>query len=259
MSKSHCDNYVTASQVIGRLLKLADDSQARHLMRFFKTAPGEYGHGDQFLGIKVPVTRAVAKHATTLPLDEVAQLLLSPWHEVRLCGLLVLVTQFEAQCSHRLLDNPDATRRRDELVLFYLQHAESANNWDLVDLSVYKILGRWLMTPSGTTDVEKLHIVDRLAGSDNLWRQRMSMVCTLGPLMMGQASFTQRYALWHLHHTHDLMQKAVGWMLREMGKRVGIALLRDFLAQHAHTMPRTALRYAIERLPDDERHHWLTQ
>lgn len=250
---------VTASQVRELLESLADEAQAHHLMRFFKTAPGEYGHGDQFLGIKVPVTRAVAKRATALPLDEVAQLLQSPWHEVRLCGLLVLVAQFEAQCARRLLDNPGAMRCRDELVRFYLQHAESANNWDLVDLSVYKILGRWLMTPSASTDVEKLQIVDKLAASENLWRQRMSMVCTLEPLRQGEASFTLRYAQWHLHHQHDLMQKAVGWMLREMGKCVGLNILRDFLAQHAHTMPRTALRYAIEHLPDIERQHWLAQ
>ena len=252
------DTFVTSTQVIDHLQGLADETQARHLMRFFKTAPGEYGYGDQFLGIKVPVTRTVAKRATALSLNEVTQLLQSSWHEVRLCGLLVLVAQFEAQCARRLLDNPDATRRRDELVRFYLYHAESANNWDLVDLSVYKILGRWLMTPSAFTEEQKLQIVDKLADNDNLWRQRMSMVCTLEPLRQGEAFFTLRYAQWHLHHPHDLMQKAVGWMLREMGKRVSVNLLRDFLAQHAHTMPRTALRYAIEHLPDDERRHWLT-
>lgn len=252
------NHLITAAQVRETLESLADEAQARHLMRFFKTAPGEYGHGDQFLGIKVPVTRTVAKRAEALPLTEVEQLLQSPWHEVRLCGLLVLVAQFEAQCTRRLLDNPEAIQRRDDIVQFYLRHAESANNWDLVDLSVYKILGRWLMVPSVLNDEAKLQTVDGLASSDNLWRQRMSMVCTLGPLKEGEASFTMRYAQWHLHHPHDLMQKAVGWMLREMGKRISVDLLRDFLAEHAHTMPRTALRYAIEHLPPSERHHWLT-
>lgn len=254
----NCDTFVTSKQVIDHLQGLADETQARHLMRFFKTAPGEYGHGDQFMGIKVPVTRTVTKRAETLPLTEVEQLLQSPWHEARLCGLLVLVAQFEAQCTRRLLDDPEAIRRRDDIVQFYLRHAHCANNWDLVDLSVYKILGRWLMVPSALSDEAKLQTVDELADSDNLWRQRMSMVCTLGPLKEGEASFTLRYAQWHLHHPHDLMQKAVGWMLREMGKRVSVDLLRDFLNRHAHTMPRTALRYAIEHLTDDERCHWLT-
>ena len=249
---------ITAAQVSDQLESLADEVQARHLMRFFKTAPGEYGHGDQFLGIKVPVTRTVAKRAEALPLAEVEQLLQSPWHEVRLCGLLVLVAQFEAQCTRRLLDDTEAIQRRDEILQFYLRYAHCANNWDLVDLSVYKILGRWLMVPSSLSDEAKLQTVDDLADSDNLWRQRMSMVCTLGPLKEGEASFTLRYARWHLNHPHDLMQKAVGWMLREMGKRVSVDLLRDFLQQHAHTMPRTALRYAIEHLPPAERHHWLT-
>ena len=252
------NHLIAAAQVSEILESLADEAQARHLMRFFKTAPGEYGHGDRFLGIKVPVTRSVTKRAEALPLTEVEQLLQSPWHEVRLCGLLVLVAQFEAQCTRRLLDDPEAIRRRDDIVQFYLRHAESANNWDLVDLSVYKILGRWLMVQSALDDKAKLQTVDGLADSDNLWRQRMSMVCTLGPLKEGEASFTLRYAQWHLHHPHDLMQKAVGWMLREMGKRVSVDLLRDFLQQHAHTMPRTALRYAIEHLPPSERQHWLT-
>ena len=249
---------IIAAQVREILESLADEAQARHLMRFFKTAPGEYGHGDRFLGIKVPVTRSVTKRAEALPLTEVGQLLQSTWHEVRLCGLLVLVAQFEAQCTRRLLDDPEAIQHRDDIVQFYLRHAESANNWDLVDLSVYKILGRWLMVPSALSDEAKLQTVDGLADSDNLWRQRMSMVCTLGPLKEGEASFTLRYAQWHLHHPHDLMQKAVGWMLREVGKRVSVDLLRDFLQQHAHTMPRTALRYAIEHLPPLERQHWLT-
>lgn len=249
----------TATQVLQCLEGLADQEQAHQLMRFFKTAPGEYGHGDQFLGIKVPATRSVVKRAKALPLDEVAQLLQSPWHEVRLCGLLVLVTQFDAQCARRLLDNPDAICRRDQLVEFYLKHAERANNWDLVDLSVYKIMGSWLMTPSAHTDAEKLQIVDKLASSDNLWRKRMSMVCTFEPLRQGVASFTLRYAQWHLHHPHDLMQKAVGWMLREMGKRVSMDLLREFLKQHAALMPRTTLRYAIERMSLDERQRWLSQ
>jgi hypothetical protein len=163
------NHLITAAQVSDQLESLADEGQARHLMRFFTTAPGEYGHGDQFLGIKVPVTRTVAKRAESLPLAEVEQLMQSPWHEVRLCGLLVLVAQFEAKCTRRLLNDTEAIQRRDEILQFYLRHAHCANNWDLVDLSVYKILGRWLMVPSALSDEAKLQIIDKLADSDNLW------------------------------------------------------------------------------------------
>lgn len=249
----------TADQVIACLQSLGDEHQARHLMRFFKTAPGEYGHGDKFLGIKVPETRSVVARCKNLPLDQVQTLLASPWHEVRLCGLLILVSQFETQSTRRLLDNSEAMAKRDEIVTFYLNHTDSANNWDLVDLSVYKILGKWLMIPSSIDDKQKLETIDHLAASDNLWRQRMSVVCTMEPLKHGDPSFTLRYAEWHLHHSHDLMHKAVGWLLREMGKRVSIELLCEFLRQHVHEMPRTMLRYAIEKLPEQERKQWMKQ
>lgn len=247
----------TASQVTAHMHTLADAVQAEQMMKFFKTAPGEYGHGDCFLGIKVPETRRIAAMAGTLPLSEVELLLASPFHEVRLCGLLVLVKQFEAQCLRGKLDDLSAREMRDQIADFYLAHAECANNWDLVDLTVYKIVGRWLLLPSRYSDSEKLAIVDGLAASSCLWRQRMSIVCTMEPLRHGDASFTLRYAHRHLHHPHDLMQKAVGWLLREMGKRVSIDILRDFLRSEAHTMPRTTLRYAIERMPADERQLWL--
>ena len=236
---------------------MANKEQAQHLMRFFKTEPGSYGYGDQFLGIKVPDTRKVASQSKNLPLAEIKTLLDSQWHEVRLCGLLVLVAQFETLCTHRLLDCAQSQSQRDEIVEFYLKHTKSVNNWDLVDLSVYKILGKWLLVPSSYSQAQKLDTIDRLAASDNLWEQRMSVVCTLEPLKHCDASFTLRYAEWHLHHTHDLMHKAVGWMLREMGKRVSLNALREFLTKHAQEMPRTALRYAIEHLSDNERKQWM--
>lgn len=248
----------TANQVVACLESLGDEKQAKHLMRFFKTAPGEYGHGDKFLGIKVPITRSVVARCKSLPLSEVSKLLDSSWHEVRLCGLLVLVAQFDTLCSKRLTNDPDAIAKRDRIVDFYLGHASNANNWDLVDLSVYKILGRWLLMPSNYSDIEKISVLDSLASSDNLWEQRMSIVCTMEPLKNGDASFTLRYAEWHLHHSHDLMHKAVGWLLREMGKRVSIDQLRRFLQLHANVMPRTMLRYAIEHMSDEERKQWMS-
>ena len=258
MAKSNRENdFQSAEQVMTFMQSLGDEKQAKHLMRFFKTGPGQYGYGDQFLGIKVPETRKVAAQSKGLPLDEVERLLASPWHEVRLCGLLVLVAQFEALCSKRLINDADAISKRDNIVKFYLEHTSSANNWDLVDLSVYKILGRWLMVPSTFSDGEKLDAIDRLAGSDNMWEQRMSIVCTMEPLKYGDVSFTWRYAEWHVLHDHDLMHKAVGWLLREMGKRVSMDQLREFLDMHVHHMPRTTLRYAIEHMDAEERQQWM--
>ena len=247
----------TAADIIQYMQSQRNDKQRQILMRFFKTAKGQYGEGDQFLGLRVPQTRQVARHAHDLPVDEIPTLLHSPWHEVRLCGLLLLVAQFERAATKRLINDPAAMQRRDALTHFYLAHADSANNWDLVDLSAPKILGHWLMLPSFVSD--KRALVDALAHSPNLWRQRISMVCTWKTLQMGDPSWCLRYAEIHLHHSHDLMHKAVGWMLREMGKRVSIDLLRDFLRRHAHHMPRTTLRYAIEHLSPDERQQWMQQ
>ena len=253
---------------------LRNEEQRRMLMGFFKTGVGEYGYGDEFLGLKVPQTREVVKAAKELALDEVPVLLMSKWHEVRLCGFLILVDRFEKLATKRLLKDAKAMRRRDEIVAMYLQYAEQANNWDLVDLSAPKILGAWLMIPSEAPsgspcvggergegeDIErKRQVVDELAASPCLWKQRMSMVCTWKTSQMGDPSWCLRYAEKHLHHSHDLMHKAVGWMLREMGKRCSMDLLRDFLRQHAHEMPRTMLRYAIEKMSEEERERWLTE
>ena len=235
---------------------LRNEEQRQVLMRFFKTGPGEYGEGDEFLGLKVPQTRQVVKLiGTDLPLGEVPELLMSRWHEVRLCGLLIMVARFEKLATKRLIADEQAIAGRDEIVTMYLQHAERANNWDLVDLSAPKILGHWLLLPSRMGD--KQDIMDGLAASDNLWRQRMSMVSTWKTSQAGDPSWCLRYAEWHLRHPHDLMHKAVGWMLREMGKRCGMDLLRQFLERHVHEMPRTTLRYAIEKMSPDERSYWM--
>jgi 3-methyladenine DNA glycosylase AlkD len=254
-------------------------------MGFFKTAPGEYGYGDEFLGLKVPQTREVVKAAIKrvesdacigtsereqarpkvkaagldFPLEEVPVLLMNRWHEVRLCGFLILVAKFEKLATKRLENNEEAIRKRDEIVTMYLQYAERANNWDLVDLSVHKILGHWLLLPSnlGNRDY-KIKVLDDLAASSCLWKQRMSIVCSWKTSQQGDPSWCLRYAEIHLHHPHDLMHKAVGWMLREMGKRVSMDLLREFLRQHAHEMPRTMLRYAIEKMSEKERKEWMS-
>lgn len=257
---------MTAREIIRYMESLRDEEQRRVLMGFFKTAAGQYGYGDEFLGIKVPQTREVVQMAAKdTPLGEIPGLLTCQWHEVRLCGLLILVWHFERMATKRLINDTQATKQRDEMLSLYLQYAEQANNWDLVDLSAPKILGHWLMLPTmlpdgktGQNKIYKLKVLDELAASTCLWKQRMSMVCTWKTSQMGDASWCLRYAEIHLQHPHDLMHKAVGWMLREMGKRVSMDLLRDFLRQHVHEMPRTALRYAIEKMDDDERQYWMS-
>ena len=255
----------SASDTIAYLESLRNEQQRKVLMRFFKTGPGQYGEGDEFLGLKVPQTREVVKAvAKDFPLEEVPELLMSKWHEARLCGLLILVAKFEKLAAKRLANNAEAARRRDEILTLYLQYAERANNWDLVDLSTHKILGNWLLLPTflggddlGMHEDYRVQVMDELATSTCLWKQRMSMVCTWKTLQQGDCWWCLRYAEVHLHHPHDLMQKAVGWMLREMGKRISMDMLREFLQQHAHEMPRTALRYAIELMDDEERKMWL--
>lgn len=277
---------MNAQEIIAYMESLQNEAQRRVLMGFFKTGPGEYGEGDEFLGLKVPETREVVKAAgNDFALSEVPELLMNRWHEVRLCGFLILVAKFEKLATKRLENNPDAITRRDEIVEMYLQYAEQANNWDLVDLSVHKILGHWLLLPSNLGDRDyKIKILDDLAASPCLWKQRMSIVCSWKTSQMGDPSWCLRYAEIHLHHPHDLMHKAaskrgqsqarlsyaereqarlmakaVGWMLREMGKRDSMDLLREFLRQHAHEMPRTMLRYAIEKMPEAERKAILSQ
>jgi 3-methyladenine DNA glycosylase AlkD len=250
-----------AQKIIDYMESLRNEEQRRILMGFFKTRPGEYGYGDEFLGMKVPQTREVVKAVgADFPLSEVPELLMSHWHEVRLCGFLIFVAKFEKLAIKRLEHDIEAIKKRDEILTMYLQYAERANNWDLVDLSVHKILGHWLLLPSNLGDKNyKLKVLDELATSPCLWKQRMSIVCSWKTSQMGDPSWCLRYAEIHLHHSHDLMHKAVGWMLREMGKRCSMELLRDFLRQHTHEMPRTMLRYAIEKMSDEERKYWMNR
>ena len=274
MRSSKREGMMGAREIIAHMESLQNEEQRRILMGFFKTEPGEYGEGDEFLGLKVPQTREVVRMAgADYALSEVPELLMNRWHEVRLCGLLILVAKFEKLAAKRLESDAEAVSRRDEIVTMYLQYAGQANNWDLVDLSVPKILGHWLMLPTmlgpdgrvGLHKDYKLRVLDDLAcpgsahsGGADLWKQRMSMVCTWKTSQMGDPSWCLRYAEIHLHHPHDLMHKAVGWMLREMGKRCSMELLREFLRQHAHEMPRTMLRYAIEKMTETERKEWMS-
>lgn len=232
------------------LLARRDPEQAAQLMRFFKTGPGQYGEGDRFLGIKVPVTRsAIKSFRDDATLGDCARLLDSEWHEVRLAGLLLL-----AHRAGRLEKGGDAASLR-ELVALYDEKLERANNWDLVDLSVRDIMGAYWKC-LGTGARERRRFLAAWADSGNLWRERAAVVSTYALQRLGSLDETFWLAERFVGHPHDLMHKACGWMLREAGKFDREAL-RGFLGRFHTRLPRTALRYAIEHLPADERRRWM--
>ena len=238
---------LSARAVCEALAELSDPEDAVHLQRFFKTGPGEYGDGDVFIGVRVPKTRTVVKRFSDLDLTEVRVLLDSEVHEHRLAALLILVTQFEKASRQRSFD--DEARRT--IAEFYLDAVERGrvNNWDLVDSSAGQILGGWLF------DRDR-RLVFELSASGDLWRRRVALLTTYGFITRGDASTTLELAASVCGDRRDLTQKAMGWMLREVGKRVDRGLLTGFLELHAHDMGRTALSYACEHLSAEERAHF---
>jgi 3-methyladenine DNA glycosylase AlkD len=234
----------TASQVQADLAAIADAEDAAFLQRFFKTDPGEYGAGDQFIGVRVPQVRAVAKRAGSLPLSEIYVLLDSPVHEHRLAGLILVNTAVAQASAARTRDDAE----RERLALFYLAAVRRGrvNNWDLVDASAEFVLGEYLYDRPREVLVE-------LAESEVLWQRRVAVLTTFGFIKHGDASTTLELAERLVDDRVDLMQKAVGWMLREVGKRVDRALLIAFLDANAGRMPRTMLSYATEHLERDAR------
>lgn len=231
---------MTAAKILDRLRRLADPRDAQHAQRFFKTGPGEYGEGDVFLGIRVPAARQLARELRgQVSRVTACELLQSEFHEARLLALLLLVDQF------RRGDEP----ARRAIYAAYLSHADRINNWDLVDLSAPDIVGGWLLDRSRRP-------LRRLARSRVLWERRIAVLATFAFIRRGEFSDILELAELLLHDRHDLMHKAVGWMLREVGKRDDAALTR-FLDAHAAVMPRTMLRYAIERMPAPRRLHYL--
>lgn len=250
----------TARDIENLLSAQRDDAQARHLMRFFKTAPGQYGAGDLFLGLKVPQTRTIVKEIKGKVADaEIEKLLYSPWHELRLCGFLLLVEEMKVNLP-RLKDTSDESKskRRHEIAQLYLRHARQANNWDLVDLSCQYILGPYIRFNNPESPVPDYKILLDLADSDNLWEQRIAIVTTLDFIRAGILSPTLALSDKLMNHRHDLIHKAIGWTLREVGKAHLPSLLAYLEKNYMH-LPRTSLRYAIERLPPPERKAWLTR
>lgn len=224
------------SQVIRELRSYSDEEKKQILPRFFKTGKGEYGEGDRFMGVIVPNVRKVARQHMDVSYEILEWLLESEWHECRLCALLILVEKFR--------------KTPEEAVRFYLEHTKGINNWDLVDLSAPYILGAYLVGQ------EDRSVLTRLAGSSVMWEQRIAVVSTLMLIRNGQFDDTIRLAESLLDARHDLMQKAVGWMLREVGKR-NEEILVEFLEKHKSVMPRTMLRYAIERFAPQKRIYFM--
>jgi len=232
---------VTAANVTAALDEVAD-RHAAHLQRFFKTGPGEYGEGDVFIGVRVPATRRVAKRFASLVLDEVDTLLDSAVHEHRLCALLILNAQYAAASK------AGDEARQEAIVDRYLVAVRRArvNNWDLVDASADHIIGQWLFD-------KPRELLLELAESESMWERRVALLSTFAFTKRGDPSTTLSLCERLLPDRTDLIQKAVGWMLREVGKRVDRGVLTTFLNQHAASMGRTALSYATEHVDPTER------
>jgi 3-methyladenine DNA glycosylase AlkD len=234
-----------ASLALEELRGYGKKSRVSDLARFYKTGPGEYGEGDQFLGLTVPDTRLVAKKFKNLDFENLAKLFNSPFHEARLCAAIILNLQFkEAKTS----------QQRKKIFDFYLKQvrAERINNWDIVDVSA-PWMGVYLLEID-----DPMPLLIKFSKSKSLWQRRVSIILTFALIRAGDLEPTLIISEALLKDKEDLIHKAVGWMLRELGKK-DVNLLRRFLKQRSHEMPRTMLRYAIERLPEPERKRWLTE
>ena len=229
------------NQIKSDLSQLSNPEQATKLSRFFKTGKGQYGEGDIFLGIPVPKQRKVAKKYFNLPLNDLQELLKSEIHEHRLTALLILLAKYEKK------DNSS----KDEIFSFYLKNTENINNWDLVDLTAPKIVGDYLFN-------KEKSILFKLAKSNNLWERRIAVLSTFGFIRKNSFKDALSIAELLLHDKHDLIHKAVGWMLREIGKR-DQEIEEQFLRKYNVQMPRVMLRYAIEKFDKKKRKFYLIQ
>lgn len=222
--------------VINDLQLLKSAQRAEQLQRYFKTGPGQYAEGDVFWGINVPAIRKIARLHQHLDAAQCAKLLEHPVHEVRLCTLLIMVLKSKAH--------------PENMYHLYLSKTAHINNWDLVDLSAPIIVGKFLYG----TDCSILY---QLAQSKHMWERRIAIIATFAFIKQGDSEHTLKIAQLLLSDSHDLIHKATGWMLREVGKRCSICILENFLEQHAATMPRTTLRYAIEHMPREKREYFM--
>ncbi|WP_106917086.1 DNA alkylation repair protein [Chryseobacterium aurantiacum] len=224
------------------LAVLSIPEKAEFFPRFFKTGKGEYGEGDLFLGVKVPDQRSVAReYYSKLNLEELSELLSSKYHEHRLTALFMLILKFEKTKDNAI---------KDEIVAFYLNHLKYVNNWDLVDSSCYKILGRYAY------ENKKEGLLRDLSEAEEMWHKRIAVVGTMHYVKKGSYDLTKEFVTRNLKHSHDLMHKANGWLLREMGNKNEKELI-SYLDTYYKEMPRTCLRYAIEKLDEEVRQDYL--
>ena len=230
---------MNADFIISELQSVGTPEKAIHLQRFFKTGPGQYGEGDVFIGVVVTHTRGIAKTNLQTPLTEISKLLKSKFHEARLCALLILTERFKKATE----------KDRKEIFEFYLNNTSCINNWDLVDLSCTTVVGEYLL------DKDR-DILYKIVQSECLWEQRIAIVSTYAFIRKNDFFDTLELSERLFTHKHDLMHKAVGWMLREVGKR-DRDTLTGFLEENTTKMPRTTLRYAIEHYPEPERQYFL--
>ena len=238
----------TAEKIIVEMTSRYEEKQAIHLSRFFKTGKGEYGEGDKFLGIKVPITRAIVKeYRKTISIRDIEKLIDSEWHEIRLSGFLFLLELYKNSIKDKDYEQAES------LVNFYLSKIDKGNNWDMVDLVSQYILGDWILRNPG----KEMILLDLADKEGYLWHQRVAIVSTFTLIKGGKFDLTFQIAERFLTHSHDLIHKATGWMLREIGKNGGKPKLIKFLEKYKSTMPRTMLRYAIEKFTEEERKYFM--
>jgi 3-methyladenine DNA glycosylase AlkD len=231
------------SNLIKDLQRLTNKEKAEILQRFFKTGKGEYAEGDIFLGITVPEQRKLAKNYFGMSLTDLQKLLNSKIHEYRLTALFILIIQYEKGNE----------KQKEKIFNFYLNNTKNINNWDLVDLSAPKILGNYL-----SNNKSKIKILDKLSKSNSLWEKRISILATYSFIKNNNFEYTLKLSKLFLKEKHDLMHKAVGWMLREIGKK-DVKKLEEFLNIYSKEMPRTMLRYAIEKFDESKRKYYLNK
>lgn len=228
-------------QLQQELQNLADEKKAKHLSQFFKTEKGQYAEGDIFLGINVPTIKSIVKkYYKNIEPEDIVFMLHSPWHDYRFAALQTMVWQYEKADKNK----------QKELVELYLNNLNGINNWDLVDCSAHKIVGAW------SFQSQNLRQMEQLSDSHNLWQERIAVVASWYFIKQGQYDLTLNLAKKFINHKHNLIHKAVGWMLREVGKK-NKKVLTDFLDKYATKLPRTTLRYAIERFSKEERENYM--
>jgi len=238
---------VGVKKVVGEIMSMEDKESAVYQLRFFKCGKGEYGEGDLFLGLSVPQIKSVSKkYYNALTLSEIEKLLQNKYHDIRSCALDMLVRRFEKGLSPRKgIDT-------EKIFKLYLKNTAYINNWDLVDVSCYKIVGRYVY------ENKRCGALDKLANSGHLWSERIAIVSTMYLIKRGEFSKIKEFAVKFLNHKHDLIHKAVGWLLREMGKKDEAELCK-FLDKYANKLPRTALRYSLEKLTPKQRKHYMAR